>query len=266
MAYEKIKVARDGDITIITLNDPATMNAAGVDLVTDLLTAFKVGVSGAEPARAFVLTGEGRAFCSGANLSATPGGQRMDADGKPDAGAALETIYNPLVTYVREMPVPLVTAVNGAAAGVGCSLALLGDLIVAGESDYFLQAFRRIGLVPDGGSTYLLPRMIGKARAMEMALLGERVPAATALDWGLINRCVPDADLMTTAMALAHALATGPASLGLSRQIMTASLDSDWNTQLHRERIAQRTAGKTEDFVEGVSAFLGKRPAQFKGR
>ena len=120
--------------------------------------------------------------------------------------------------------------------------------------------------MPDGGSTYLLPRMIGKARAMEMALLGERVPAATALDWGLINRCVPDADLMTTAMALAQALATGPASLGLRRQIMTASLDSDWPAQLHRERIAQRTAGKTEDFVEGVSAFLSKRPAQFKGR
>jgi 2-(1,2-epoxy-1,2-dihydrophenyl)acetyl-CoA isomerase len=266
MSYEKIKVARDGDVTIITLNDPATMNAAGTDLVAELLVAFKAGVSGPEPARAFVLTGEGRAFCSGANLSATPGGARLDADGKPDAGAALETVYNPLVTYVREMPVPLVTAVNGAAAGVGCSLALLGDLIVAGESAYFLQAFRRIGLVPDGGSTYLLPRMIGKARAMEMALLGERIPAATALDWGLINRMVPDADLMATAMTLAQALATGPASLGLSRQIMVASLDSGWAEQLHRERNAQRTAGKTEDFVEGVTAFLQKRPAQFKGR
>ena len=225
-----------------------------------------MAVSGETPARAIVLTGEGRGFCSGANLQAGPGGGKLDGDGKPDAGAALETVYNPLVTYIREMPVPLVTAVNGAAAGVGCSLALLGDLIVAGESAYFLQAFRRIGLVPDGGSTYLLPRMIGKARAMEMALLGERVPAAQALEWGLVNRVVPDAELMTTAMGLARALADGPASLGLSRQTLWASMDSDWAAQLHRERMAQRTAGKTEDFGEGVAAFLAKRPAQFQGR
>jgi 2-(1,2-epoxy-1,2-dihydrophenyl)acetyl-CoA isomerase len=177
----------------------------------------------------------------------------------------LETVYNPLVTYIREMPVPLVTAINGAAAGVGCSLALLGDLIVAAESAYFLQAFRRIGLVPDGGSTYLLPRMIGKARAMEMILLGDRVPAAQALSWGLVNRVVPDDELMPTAMTLAQALATGPASLGLSRQTLWASMDSDWAAQLHRERSAQRTAGKTADFAEGVAAFLAKRPAQFKG-
>jgi 2-(1,2-epoxy-1,2-dihydrophenyl)acetyl-CoA isomerase len=167
---------------------------------------------------------------------------------------------------MREMPVPLVTAVNGAAAGVGCSLALLGDLIVAGESAYFLQAFRRIGLVPDGGSTYLLPRAIGKARAMEMALLGEKVGAAKALEWGLINRCVPDAELMGEAMALARALADGPASLGLTRQLLWGSLDADWPAQLHRERLAQKTAGKTEDFAEGVGAFLAKRPAAFKGR
>ena len=265
MAYEKIKVARDGDVIIITLNDPATMNAAGTDLVTDLLTAFKVGVSGAEPARAFVLTGEGRAFCSGANLSASPGGQRLDADGKPDAGAALETIYNPLVTYVREMPVPLVTAVNGAAAGVGCSLALLGDLIVAGESAYFLQAFRRIGLVPDGGSTYLLPRMIGRARAMEMAMLGERVSAAKALEWGLINRCVADEALMAEAMKLAGELANGPASLKQIRKLMWESLDHHFADQLTAERHAQAIAGRTGDFQEGVAAFLQKRPAAFKG-
>ena len=266
MAYDKIKVAREGDVTIITLNDPATMNAAGLDLAGELLAAFKAGVAGAEPARAFVLTGEGRAFCSGANLSATPGGQRMDADGKPDAGGALETVYNPLVTYVREMPVPLVTAVNGAAAGVGCSLALLGDLIVAGESAYFLQAFRRIGLVPDGGSTYLLPRMIGKARAMEMALLGDKIPGKTALDWGLVNRCVPDADLMSTAMAIARELAQGPMALGMIRQLIWTSLDQTWLEQLHEERLTQRVAGKSADFAEGVQAFLQKRPAAFKGQ
>ncbi|MGA0601566.1 enoyl-CoA hydratase/isomerase [Caulobacter sp. KR2-114] len=269
MSYNKIKVSREGTITVITLADPATMNAAGVDTASELLQAFKVAVSGEDKARAILLTGEGRGFCSGANLSGgggSAGGGSRDGDGKNDAGAALETVYNPLVTYIREMPVPLVTAVNGAAAGVGCSLALLGDLIIAAESAYFLQAFRRIGLVPDGGSTYLLPRMIGKARAMEMALLGERVPAAQALEWGLVNRVVPDAELMGEAMKFAKALADGPASLGLSRQLMWASLDGEWADQLHRERIAQRDAGKTEDFAEGVGAFLGKRPAVFKGR
>ncbi|MEO7026047.1 MAG: enoyl-CoA hydratase/isomerase [Caulobacteraceae bacterium] len=266
MSYQKIKVADDGAIRVITLSDPATMNAAGVDLAAELFAAFKDAAVGPARPRAVVLTGEGRGFCSGANLQRGPGGGTLDADGKPDAGAALEVTYNPLVTYIREMAVPLVTAVNGAAAGVGCSLALLGDLIVAGESAYFLQAFRRIGLVPDGGSTWLLPRMIGKARAMEMALLGERVPAAQALQWGLINRVAPDAELMPTAMTLARALADGPASLGLTRQLMWAAMESDWSAQLHRERVAQRTAGKTDDFREGVAAFLAKRPAAFAGK
>jgi len=265
MDYSKLKVARDGAVTIITLSDPATMNAAGVDTAEQLTHAFQQATIGDAPARAVVLTGEGLGFCSGANLTAGTGAGAASG-GRVDAGAALETVYNPLVTLIRDLPVPLVTAVNGAAAGVGCSLALLGDLIVAAESAYFLQAFRRIGLVPDGGSTYLLPRLIGKARAMEMALLGERLPAAKALEWGLINRCVPDADLMPTALSLAHELATGPASLGLIRQIMNASLDADWTTQLHRERTSQRVAGFTEDFAEGVTAFLQKRPAVFKGR
>jgi 2-(1,2-epoxy-1,2-dihydrophenyl)acetyl-CoA isomerase len=268
MEYKKLKVASDEGVTTITLNDPATLNALGTDMAGELLEAFKRAVSGAQPARAILLTGEGRGFCSGANLSGGGGGGGggLDVDGKPDAGRALETVYNPLVTYIREMPVPLVTAVNGAAAGVGCSLALLGDLIVAGESAYFLQAFRRIGLVPDGGSTYLLPRAIGRARAMEMALLGEKVNALQALDWGLINRIAPDAELMGVAMGLARALADGPASLGLTRQIIWDSLETDWTGQLHRERLAQKTAGKTADFTEGVSAFLQKRPAKFTGR
>ena len=211
--------------------------------------------------RCIVLTGEGRGFCSGANLSGGGG-----AAGGGDAGSSLETVYNPLVTCIKELSVPLVTAVNGAAAGVGCSIALMGDLIVAGESAYFLQAFRRIGLIPDGGSTYILPRMIGRARAMEMALLGERLPAAKALAWGMVNRVVPDAELMPAAMALATQLATGPASLGLTRQTIWAALDSEWSAQLHREARGQSVAGRSEDFREGVAAFLQKRPAEFKGR
>ena len=212
MEYQKLKVTHDGPVAVITLADPATMNAAGIDTAGELLHAFKAACADPAKVRAVVLTGEGRGFCSGANLAGGgAAGRERGADGRPDAGSALETVYNPLVTFVREMATPLVTAVNGAAAGVGCSLALLGDLIVAAESAYFLQAFRRIGLVPDGGSTYLLPRMIGRARAMEMALLGERVSARQALEWGLINRVTADAELMGEAMKLAQALASGPA-------------------------------------------------------
>jgi len=263
MDYTKIKVSADGDVAIITMADPATMNAAGIDVAEQLTHAFKAASEGPDAKRAIVLTGEGRGFCSGANLTSVGG----SSSGAPrSAGDALKTTYNPLVRLIADLPIPFVTAVNGAAAGVGCSFALLGDMIVAAESAYFLQAFRRIGLVPDGGSTYLLPRMIGRARAMEMTLLGEKVAAAKALDWGLINRCVPDAELMPTALAIARELAQGPASLGLIRKAMWASLDTDFDSQLAYEADTQNKAGRTEDFAEGVTAFLQKRPAAFKGR
>lgn len=267
MDYQKIRLTNEDGVATITLADPTTLNAASLEVAREILLALASISAGKVEARAVVLTGEGRGFCSGANLSGGgAAGRELDVDGKPDAGSALETVYNPLMTALRDFPYPIVTAVNGAAAGVGCSLALMGDMIVAGESAYFLQAFRRIGLVPDGGSTYLLPRMIGKARAMEMMLLGDRIPAAKALEWGLVNRCVPDADLLATATAIARELANGPASLGGIRRLVWDSLDADWNGQLHAERKAQKVAGKTEDFIEGVSAFLQKRVAAFKGR
>ncbi len=261
MDYTKIKLSMDGDVAIIAFNDPATMNAAGVDTAEQLTDAFRQVADGGLGARAVVLTGEGRGFCSGANLSSTGSG------GEPrDAGSSLERIYNPLVTLVRDLPVPIVTAVNGAAAGIGCSFALMGDIIVAGESAYFMQAFRRIGLVPDGGSTYLLPRMIGRARAMEMMMLGDKVAGPKALEWGLINRCVPDAELMDTALAFARELAKGPKSLGMIRRLVWDALDTEWKAQLKAEAVTQSRAGQTEDFAEGVAAFLQKRPASFKGR
>jgi len=265
--YKRLKITIEDGLAIVTLSDPATLNAASLEMGTELHHVMASLSAPDAAARAIVLTGEGRGFCSGANLSAGPGpgGGAVDPDGKPDAGKALEHTYNPMVTAIRDLPIPIVTAVNGAAAGVGCSIALMGDIIVGAESAYFLQAFRRIGLVPDGGSTYLLPRLIGKARAMEMALLGEKISAAKALEWGLINRVVPDADLMSTAIGIARELANGPKSLGLIRRAMWDSLDAAWLEQLHTERMAQRIAGKTDDFKEGVSAFLQKRPAAFQG-
>ncbi len=257
----KVRTEIQGRIGIITLNDPSTLNAAGVELMESLTAAFDSFVSNRD-VRAIVLTGEGRGFCSGANLSG--GGRITDAPGGPNQ--SLIKVYNPFVSAVRKSPKPLVAAVNGVAAGVGASIALVCDLCVAAESAYFLQAFRRIGLVPDGGATYLLPRLIGKARAMELTLLGEKLPAKTALEWGMINRCVPDAELMPTAMALATQLADGPISLGYTRNLIWASLDAAWHEQLEEEAYRQGDAAGTEDAREGILAFVQKRPAQFKGQ
>ncbi|KAI6244334.1 Enoyl-CoA hydratase/isomerase [Aphelenchoides fujianensis] len=254
-------IRRSDGVATVTLADPATLNAASLEIARELIHAFSSIAAGKVEARAAAVSARA------ANLSGGgAAGRELDVDGKPDAGSALETIYNPLMTLLRDFPLPIVTAVNGPAAGVGCSIALMGDIIVAAESAYFLQAFRRIGLVPDGGSTYLLPRLIGKARAMEMMLLGDKVPAAAALQWGLVNRCVPDDELIGAATAIAQELARGPAALSAIRKLVWDSLDADWTGQLHAERKAQKVAGKTEDFIEGVSAFLQKRAAAFKGR
>lgn len=261
--YQKILFEMDGDVAIITMNDPATMNACGMDTAAELLSAFDVA---AQSARAVIMTGNGRGFCSGANL----GAPSMSSDGPNskalDAGAGLESTYNPLVSKIRDLPIPFVTAINGAAAGIGCSFALLGDLILASESAYFLQAFRRIGLVPDGGSTYMLTRAVGRVRAMEMMLLGEKVNAAQALNWGLINRVVAPDDLLREAKSLAHSLAAGPTkTLSLIRKMAWAGLDNSWHEQLALERTTQREAGRTQDFKIGVAAFLKKQLAQFTG-
>ena len=262
-ATAKVKTSTDAGVGVITLSDPGTLNAAGLDLMADLTAAFQDFAYG-DKVRAIVITGEGRGFCSGANLSGGSVGGRSEPSSGPNQG--LLGSYNPFVAAVRRSPKPLVSAVNGVAAGVGVSLALAADLTVAAESAYFLLAFRRIGLMPDGGATWLLPRLIGKARAMELMLLGEKLPAKTAAEWGLINKCVPDAELMDAAMQYARALADGPASLGLTRNLIWESLDSAWHEQLEAEAYAQGAAQRTADAREGVKAFVEKRPAKFTGR
>lgn len=258
--YQKITYALEGDVAIITMNDPATMNACGMDAADELLHAFD---RAAQEARAVIMTGTGRGFCSGANLGAP---SMASGEKALDAGAGLESTYNPLVSKIRDLPIPFVTAVNGAAAGIGCSFALLGDMILAADNAYFLQAFRRIGLVPDGGSTYMLARAVGRARAMEMMLMGEKVFAPQALEWGLINRVTTPEGLMDEAKALASALAAGPTkTLSMIRKMAWASLDNDWETQLALERTTQRDAGSTQDFKIGVMAFLTKQVAKFTG-
>jgi len=260
MSFKKISYEVVDDIATIAFNDPSTMNAAGMDTIEELSLAIE---NAADEARCTILTGNGRGFCSGANLSARPDG--APAQGKPDAGKALDSHYNPFIKAMRTHPHPIITAVNGAAAGVGCSIALMGDFIIAGQSGYFLQAFRRIGLVPDGGSTFLLPRMVGRAKAMEMTLFGDKIPAEQALEWGMINRVVADDKLMDEAQAYAKRLADGPTqALALIRDLVWQAEDNDFDSQLQAERFAQRTAGRQPDFREGVQAFLEKRPANFR--
>lgn len=259
---DKLKLARDGDVALVTLDDPASLNALGPDLCVGLVETFgELAADGRT--RAAVLTGEGRAFSSGANLAEAA--SLLAGGGEPDLQALVERFYNPVAERLRDLPFPLVTAVNGVAAGIGCAFALAGDLIVAADGASFSVAFRRVGLVPDGGTTWLLPRRVGLARAMEMVLLGESVDAAQALDWGLINRCVPAEALMPEALAIARRLAEGPAALAAARRLLREGLDRPWGDQLAAEAAAQGAAGRTADFREGVTAFLQKREPRFRG-
>jgi 2-(1,2-epoxy-1,2-dihydrophenyl)acetyl-CoA isomerase len=261
--FERAHVTAHGTVAVLTLNHPEVMNAASVKMLKGLTAALNHIEKSDSGFRAIVMTGEGRGFCSGANLSEVPEEQASSAG----VGSALEIAYHPFLRRLRDLRMPLVTAVNGAAAGVGMSIALMGDLVLAARSAYFLQAFARIGLVPDGGSTWLLPRLVGLARARELSLLAEKLPAEKALEWGLINQVHDDAALMESAMKLAGRLADGPTqSLGLIRRMYWESPHNSYEAQIDLERRSQQTAGKTEDFVEGVTAFLQKRPAKFKGK
>jgi 2-(1,2-epoxy-1,2-dihydrophenyl)acetyl-CoA isomerase len=203
-----------------------------------------------------LLTGSGRGFCSGADMKELP------AHRTKGAGHVLERLFHPVFRRLRDLDMPIVTAVNGPAVGIGMSLALMGDLVLAARSAHFLLSFSRIGLVPDGGITWLLPRLVGLARARELALLAEKLPAEKALEWGLINRVVDDAQMMAEAQALARRLAEGPAALPLARKLFWDREGHD--AQLAREADAQQRAAMTEDFAEGLAAFQGKREPVFR--
>jgi 2-(1,2-epoxy-1,2-dihydrophenyl)acetyl-CoA isomerase len=263
MQFKHVTLEFDGGVAVLTLDHQEVMNAVSVEMLGSLVEALDEVDDRRDEVRCLLITGAGRAFCTGANLQ----GRNNQKPGRSNAGAALETAFHPFLRRLRNLHCPVVTAVNGPAAGAGMSFALMGDMILCARSSYFLQAFRRIGLVPDCGSTWLMPRLIGKARAIELSLMGERLPAEKALEWGLVNRVYDDAVLMDEAMKLARELANGPTvALALTRQLYWDSPENSFEDQLNLEFESQRKAGRTEDFKEGVSAFLEKRPAKFSGR
>jgi 2-(1,2-epoxy-1,2-dihydrophenyl)acetyl-CoA isomerase len=262
MELNRAKLDIEGNVGLLTLNHPEVMNAVSAEMLGGLMKALDQVEDPSSGVRCLVMTGAGRGFCAGANLQPAP----TSSGGSTDAGGVLETLYHPFLRRLRELPMPFVTAVNGAAAGVGMSFALMGDLVLCARSAYFLQAFRRIGLVPDGGSTWILPRLIGRARAMELSLMGDRLPAEKALEWGLVNRVLDDSQLMEKTKELASELANGPTvALSLIRRLYWESPENSYEEQLNLERQMQRKAGNSADFREGVRAFLEKRPAKFKG-
>lgn len=261
MSYETITVERDGPLLTITLNRPERLNAMGPDMADELGGAFyDLG-----DARAVLITGAGKGFCSGADLAAR--GERSALQAKGGSHRALQNHYNPAVTQVLRAKVPVICAVNGPAAGVGCSLALAADFTIAGKSAYFLQAFVNIGLVPDGGSTWLLARAVGRARATRMMMLGEKIGAEQAEEWGLIYKAVDDDALMAEAKALAEKLANGPTvSYATMKRNIALAMDGTLSDVLLAEAEGQQIAGASADAMEGGMAFLQKRKAEFKGR
>jgi 2-(1,2-epoxy-1,2-dihydrophenyl)acetyl-CoA isomerase len=262
-AYETIAIHRRGSAAIVELNRPETMNAWNRPLGEDLLGAVRA-VGGDDEIRAVMVTGAGRGFSSGADLKA---GFEPTPEGHPDVLTTLRERYHPIILGLRAMPKPVIAAVNGPAVGIGCSLALACDIVLAAESAYFLLAFVNIGLVPDGGSSAFVPARVGQARAAEMAMLGERVPAPRALEWGLVNRVLPDEELRPGAEELLERMAAGPTRsyVGSKRQL-NAWIYPGLEEQLELEARLQQDQAASPDFVEGVTAFVEKRAARFAGR
>lgn len=251
---------KDG-IGILTIRRPEVMNAVSPALVAVIERAFKTLTASDRGVRCIVITGEGRAFCAGADLSEDSGND-VPAE---QAGSVLQRVYHPFLRQLRDSDIPIITAVNGAAVGAGMSIAIMGDIITCARSAYFLQAFRRIGLVPDCGSTWLLPRQIGGARARELSLLGEKLGAEKALEWGLVNRVFDDEKLMPETLAIARQIADGPlGAQGKIRRLYWETTGNSFEEQLDLEDRFQLVASTGPEFTEGVSAFREKRAADYR--
>ena len=258
-----VLVSLESGVLQVTLNRPEKLNALNPEM-HKLLRAALVRAAEEPQVRAVLLTGAGRGFCAGQDLSE----RDVSAGAAPiDLSVSLGSYYNPLVRRMRELPKPIVCAVNGTAAGAGANIALACDIVIAARSASFIQAFSRIGLVPDSGGTWFLPRLVGSARAMALALLADKVPAEQAAEWGMIWKVVQDESLPAEAMKLARTLADGPTKgYGLIKKVMHASGVNTLDAQLALERDVQREAGRSEDYREGVSAFKEKRAPRFTGK
>ena len=263
MSYEQIRYEKSGGIARITLNRPDRLNSFTAQMHRELREALD-DVRSVGEVRVLLLTGEGRGFCAGQDLS----DRAVDPGDAPvDLGASIEENYRPLVLGLRALPLPVVCAVTGVAAGAGANIALACDVVVAARSASFIQAFSRIGLVPDSGGTFFLPRLVGAARAIGLALTGEKLSAEQAAAWGLIWKCVDDGELPATTEALLTQFAQAPTrGLAAIKRALYASATNTLEAQLDLERDLQRELGYGADYREGVAAFLEKRPPQFTGR
>ena len=257
MQFKHVTLDFDGSVAILRLDHQEVMNAVSIDMLAGLGEALDAIDDKRAEVRCLVITGAGRAFCTGANLQ----GRNNQKPGRSNAGAALETAFHPFLRRLRNLHCPIVTAVNGPAAGAGMSFALMGDMILCARSSYFLQAFRRIGLVPDCGSTWLLPRMIGKARSVELSLMGERLPAEKALEWGLVNRVVPSDQLESETLQLARQIAEKPpATTAAGKRAFYQQMDLG---VARAYDLASQVISSSFAHAEGragMDAFIDKRP------
>lgn len=263
MTEQSVLLDIDQGIAKVTLNRPKSLNSFNVEMHEQMRAALNT-IRNDHTVRVMLLTGNGRGFCAGQDLSdrsVKPG------DEAPDLGFSIETYYNPLLQSIRDLPMPVICAVNGVAAGAGANIALVCDITIAAKSANFVQAFCKIGLIPDSGGTWTLPRAVGMARAKGLALLGDKLSAEKAEQWGMIWQCVEDDALQDEAMKLARHFATQPTKgLGMIKRALHASADNSFEEQVLVERDLQRLAGRTDDYREGVAAFMAKRAPEFKGK